>query len=117
MEISNVEMKRIRGVFYGQAVGDALGSRYEFCSEQVVKSQIAEDKENSPDGLLPMLGTNELRPGQITDDTEMALCLARSLVAKNEFDPVDIACSYLQWMQFKPIDSGIATRKALVIEG
>ena len=38
-----------------------------------------------------------LRPGQWTDDTSMALCLASSLVETGRFDPVDQLDRYLRW--------------------
>ena len=38
-----------------------------------------------------------LAPGQWTDDTSMALCLAESLVACAGFDPVDQLVRYVRW--------------------
>ena len=34
-------------------------------------------------------GPFRLKPGEWTDDTSMALCLATSLLEKNSFDPKD----------------------------
>jgi ADP-ribosyl-[dinitrogen reductase] hydrolase len=70
---------RFRGCLLGLAVGDAIGTTVEF----------------SPRGsFLPLTdmtggGPLQLEPGQWTDDTSMALCLATSLVERNGFDPVD----------------------------
>lgn len=44
-------------------------------------------------------GPYELRPGEWTDDTAMALCLAASLVEKREFDPADQMSRYLRWLE------------------
>jgi ADP-ribosyl-[dinitrogen reductase] hydrolase len=38
-----------------------------------------------------------LQPGQWTDDTSMALCLAESLIEKGEFNPEDQMRRYLAW--------------------
>ena len=44
-------------------------------------------------------GPFHLKPGQWTDDTSMALCLATSLVSKDGFDPVDQMDRYWDWYQ------------------
>ena len=78
---------RSRGCLLGLAVGDALGTSVEF----------------SPPGSFPPLvdivggGPFNLRPGEWTDDTAMALCLAESLVEKRTFDPVDQLERYVRW--------------------
>jgi ADP-ribosyl-[dinitrogen reductase] hydrolase len=38
-----------------------------------------------------------LRPGEWTDDTSMALCLAESLIERNGFDPADQMGRYRRW--------------------
>lgn len=52
------EMKRIFGAFYGQLVGDALGSRYEFMRSAAAKAKLQNDLV---DGHLPMLGGGMFR--------------------------------------------------------
>jgi hypothetical protein len=42
-------------------------------------------------------GPFHLEPGQWTDDTSMALCLAESLIERQGFDPVDQLERYLRW--------------------
>lgn len=70
---------RARGALLGLACGDAVGTTVEF----------------SPRGsfapVTDMLGGGpfSLRPGQWTDDTSMALCLAESLIAYQGFDARD----------------------------
>ena len=44
-------------------------------------------------------GPFDLEPGEWTDDTSMALCLAASLVEKKKFDPVDQLERYCRWHQ------------------
>jgi ADP-ribosylglycohydrolase len=55
-----------------------------------------------------------VKPGQITDDTELALALARSLSTKGVFERRDVFASYQQWARSHPIDMGCATSNALL---
>lgn len=78
---------RYRGALLGLAVGDAVGTTLEFCP---------------PGSFAPiddMIGGGpfHLLPGQWTDDTSMALCLAASLVERRAFDPRDQMERYLRW--------------------
>ena len=81
---------RKMGCLIGQAVGDALGARYEFKMASQVKKLVAAD-----DGDVIMAGDGpfDLLLGQITDDTELALTLASSLVNRKKFDINNIAVS------------------------
>ena len=40
-----------------------------------------------------------MKPGQWTDDTSMALCLAESLIESLGFDPVDQMERYVRWFR------------------
>jgi ADP-ribosyl-[dinitrogen reductase] hydrolase len=64
-------------------------------------------------------GWLKLKPAQVTDDTEMALCIARSLAKEQRFNPNDIAQRFAAWYTDSPIGAGTATRAALqkIIEG
>jgi ADP-ribosyl-[dinitrogen reductase] hydrolase len=68
---------RCRGAFLGLAVGDAPGNTLEFKAPGTFKP------------ITDILGGGpfSLKPGQWTDDTSMALCLAESLVEKGGFRP------------------------------
>ena len=71
----------------GLAVGDALGTTLEFTRPGSF-SPIDDMVGGGPFGL---------KPGEWTDDTSMALCLAESLIATGGFDPVDQCERYLLW--------------------
>ncbi|MEN9936871.1 MAG: hypothetical protein RLZZ387_3450 [Chloroflexota bacterium] len=78
---------RYHGALLGLATGDALGTTLEF---------------TTPGGFAPiddMVGGGPfaLAPGQWTDDTSMALCLAASLVERQQFDPRDQISRYVRW--------------------
>jgi ADP-ribosyl-[dinitrogen reductase] hydrolase len=58
-------------------------------------------------------GTWNQPAGTITDDTEQALCIARSLVEHQTFDPVDVADRFVAWYDSGPFDIGRMTMKSL----
>jgi ADP-ribosyl-[dinitrogen reductase] hydrolase len=58
-------------------------------------------------------GTWNQPAGTITDDTEQALCIARSLVEQQVFDPADIADQFVTWYESGPFDIGRMTMQAL----
>lgn len=79
--------ERWRGALLGLASGDALGTALEFA------------RPGSFEPLTDMVGGGPFRlaPGQWTDDTSMALCLAESLLARGGFDAGDQMRRYLEW--------------------
>lgn len=103
-------LDRYRGTLLGLAVGDAVGTTVEFKAR----------------GTFPRLtdmvggGTFGLQPGQWTDDTSMALCLARSLLHCDGFDALDQMKRYVRWYRDGYLSStgdcfdiGTTTRSAL----
>lgn len=85
MRISSIE--KFRGCLLGLAAGDAVGTTVEFQSR------------GSFTPLVDMVGGGpfDLQPGQWTDDTSMALCLAISLVQRQTFDATDQMARYFDW--------------------
>ena len=81
--------ERFRGCLVGLACGDAVGTTVEFRD----RSSFAP--------LTDMVGGGpfNLEPGQWTDDTSMALCLASSLVEQGTFDPYDQMVRYCRWQE------------------
>ncbi len=78
---------RYRGALLGLAAGDAVGTTAEF----------APPGSFAPVADLVGGGPFALKPGQWTDDTSMALCLAESLLARRGFDPLDQLERYTRW--------------------
>lgn len=78
---------RFRGCLLGLAVGDAVGTTLEFRPPGTFEP------------ITDMVGGGpfRLRPGQWTDDTSMALCLAASLVERGGFDAADQMDRYVRW--------------------
>jgi ADP-ribosyl-[dinitrogen reductase] hydrolase len=58
-------------------------------------------------------GTWNQPAGTITDDTEQALCIARSLVDHQAFDPADVAERFVAWYDSGPFDIGRMTMRSL----
>ncbi|MFN2196175.1 MAG: ADP-ribosylglycohydrolase family protein [Anaerolineales bacterium] len=110
-EIKEKQINRFRGCLIGLAVGDALGTTLEF---------------SSPGTFAPLVnmvggGPFNLLPGQWTDDTSMALCLADSLINQEGFDPQDQMERYLRWWHTgywssngQAFDIGNTVRQALL---
>jgi ADP-ribosyl-[dinitrogen reductase] hydrolase len=98
---------RAEGVLLGLACGDALGRPVEFRSPGAIEAEYGELRE------MVGNGTHGKPPGTITDDTEQALCIARSLVERGEFAPEDIAERFVAWYNGGPFDIGIMTADAL----
>jgi ADP-ribosyl-[dinitrogen reductase] hydrolase len=103
-------LERFKGCLLGLAVGDALGTTLEFRPPGTFK----------PISDIVGGGPFRLKPGEWTDDTSMALCLAESLIEKNGFDPRDQMQRYVRWFREgymssngRCFDIGNTTREAL----
>ena len=77
-------LERGSGALWGQAVGDALGTTVEFMDELGIATREPEPSDWPTE--LVGAGPFRLLPGQITDDTELALALGRSLVRRGRYD-------------------------------
>ena len=98
---------RFQGCLIGLAVGDALGAPLEFMTEAEIARQYGPVREYRGGGWLG------LAPGEYTDDTQMMLCIARSIVAQGRFDPADVAERFVVWLDGGPKDAGNTTRRAI----
>jgi len=58
-------------------------------------------------------GWLHLKPGRVTDDTEMSLCLARAILNNERWDLKAIAEEFLSWMRSKPVDIGSTVRRGI----
>jgi len=90
------------GCAVGAAVGDALGMPLEFGPPRPLDAPVRDMQV----GRLPA--------GHFTDDTEMALALAESLLAHRPLDAADLAHRFVAWYQAGPPDIGIHTRAVLL---
>ncbi len=94
-------LDRARGCAVGAAVGDALGMPLEFGPRRPI------------DALMRDMQPGRLEAGTFTDDTEMALAVAESLLANRPLDQADLAQRFLAWYRAGPPDVGLHTSLVL----
>lgn len=105
---------KVRGAFVGLAIGDALGAPVEFGFNSQDIISLGDKIEHFSDSI-------RLPKGVWTDDTEMALCLADSLIEKQGYDSYDVMERYYRWIHegYRTYDGnpasdvGIQTNRAI----
>ncbi len=95
------------GAFLGLAVGDALGATVEFMTAQEIAAQFKIHNQIIGGGWL------HLKPGQVTDDTEMTLALGSALIASGGWNLRAIADAFATWMRSEPVDIGNTCRRGI----
>lgn len=88
---------RIRGVLFGQAVGDALGFGTEFMPKADVARFYPHGLSDYAQLAARFPPCEQWRPGDWTDDTDQLLCILDGLLEKGAFDPLDVAARLRQW--------------------
>ncbi|MER6118124.1 ADP-ribosylglycohydrolase family protein [Streptomyces sp. NPDC001743] len=104
--ISLSRQDRAAGAVVGSAVGDALGAPFEFGPAGVYTARF-------PDGAGTMCGGGGWDPGEATDDTQMAVLVAESLLERDGFDPPDVFDRFRRWAAGEPKDIGLQTESVL----
>lgn len=102
------KISRAQGCLMGQLAGDALGSLVEFETPESIRRKYPSGIKKMQDG-----GTWNTIAGQLTDDSEMALLLARMFVKNRTYNPEKAKKEYLFWLESKPFDCGITINNAL----
>ncbi|WP_029433127.1 ADP-ribosylglycohydrolase family protein [Blastococcus sp. URHD0036] len=103
---------RAAGALVGSAVGDALGAPFEFGSPGQFTAHFPVPARGSK---TEMCGGGSLgwEPGEFTDDTQMALMLAGSLVDRGGLEEADVFDRFRDWASANPPDIGNQTRAVL----
>lgn len=99
--------ERAQAAFLGLAIGDALGATTEFMTPEEIRAQYKLHRKIVGGGWLG------LKPGQVTDDTDMSLCIARALIAAGGWDLPGIATQFAAWMKGNPPDVGATCRRGI----
>jgi ADP-ribosylglycohydrolase len=99
VNLTPAQLDRAAGVLVGMAAGDALGAGYEFETPPIEPKMIG-------GGLGPW------DPGEWTDDTQMALCIAE-VTASGRLDPGEVGERFLAWLRGAATDVGHQTRRVL----
>jgi len=102
-------VSRAQGCLLGQVIGDNLGARVEGKTG-------AEIAQLYPDGVRELAdgGPYHLVAGQPTDDSEMALVLARSILRERKYDRDKVLDAYRDWLTTRPVDVGQTTEQGLL---
>jgi ADP-ribosylglycohydrolase len=101
-------LSRARGCLLGQLTGDSLGSLVEFESSDQIRRKYPRGLRELADG-----GTWDTIAGQPTDDSEMALTLARMLAESKRYDQDEARKRYTVWLDSDPFDVGGTVSAAL----
>ena len=99
---------RAQGCLLGQLAGDSLGALVEFQTPEEIRRKYPKGVRELADG-----GTWSTISGQPTDDSEMALRLARMLVEQGTYDPDAALGAYRDWLNSMPFDCGATILSAL----
>lgn len=99
--------QRAIGAYMGLAIGDALGATVEFLTRSEIQHQYGVHQKIIGGGWL------RLKPGQVTDDTQMSLCLGRALIQSQGMDPVTVCEHFADWLRSKPVDIGNTVRRGI----
>lgn len=97
---TNTQSDRIAGAMFGVAVGDALGGPVEFMSAGEINAEYGHVSTMKGGGWLG------LHPGEVTDDTQMTLCVAEGIV-ENPAAPIEaVGRRFIEWADSGPKDIG-----------
>ncbi|GAA2053179.1 ADP-ribosylglycohydrolase family protein [Williamsia deligens] len=101
MQLSEEQRDRAVGALVGSALGDAVGAGYEFTHPP-------------QDVVVDMIGGGpfDWAPGEWTDDTSMATCVAAGL-SPGHVDLDAVAAAFVAWYDTRPADIGNQTRSVL----
>lgn len=88
------------GTMFGVAIGDALGAPVEFMTAEGIKEKYGRIKNYVGGGWL------NVKPGEVTDDTQMTLCVARGIytIPANPVESTGLA--FTRWIMSGPKDVG-----------
>lgn len=102
-------LNRASGCLAGQFCGDAFGAQYEFRTSNQIRR------------IMEIVGSETMEessvwstlPGQITDDSEMALALTHSIISSGGYYKENAKNNYIDWMNSRPFDIGGTTATGL----
>jgi len=107
--VNDPRIAHAEAAYLGLALGDALGATVEFLTPREIKYQYGVHREIRGGGWL------NIKPGQVTDDTTMALALGAAILSDGgEVRALSCARAFDAWMRSKPVDIGNTVRRNLI---
>jgi len=100
---------RALGAIIGSAVGDALGAPFEFGEPRKYSKRFPQPVLG---GIGEMIGNQVWEPGEFTDDAQMAIVQAESILARGDIDGADLFKRFQVWAADAK-DVGAQTRMVL----
>lgn len=107
---------KIKGVIYGQAIGDALGLGTESMNYKEVKSAYPNGLKRYSD-IIDDSYRRRWKKGEWTDDTDQVICILNSVVDNHDLNERHVAAELFKWMQRGPKDIGFFTQSVLKMPG
>lgn len=116
--MSTSKKDKILGSLIGFAIGDAMGATTEFMTQEDIKT-----KYGKVDNILGG-GWLGLRPGEVTDDTQMMICIINALLVNDSLSASecpseghriieDIRWNFIDWLRSCPPDVGGTCGRAI----
>jgi ADP-ribosylglycohydrolase len=112
---------RFLGMLVGHAIGESLGAPYEFGRKMnhpyrgrvEYPFYITSRWKMTPKPGATLINDHLIAwpPGTLTDDSQMMLCILRSMIGKAKYDREATLDSYLEWASSTPVDMGFNTRE------
>ncbi len=112
--MNNQIIDKIRGVIFGQAIGDALGLATEFMSKEEVKSHYPNGVNCYSDCIIDK-HRSRWDMGDWTDDTDQMLCILDSILELKSVDEKHVANQFLSWYLNNGLGIGVHTDKVFRI--
>lgn len=105
-----MKKNQIKGALYGFAVGDALGCTTEFMTESQVKQAYGTHRNIIGGGYL------HWNKGDVTDDTDLMLCVGRAYMSNKMLDDFleECAAQFSKWYTSNPKDIGTCCNSVML---
>lgn len=112
--MNTTKQNKIAGAIYGFAIGDAMGATTEFMDKKQIKRKFGKVTDIIGGGWL------NLKAGEVTDDTQMTMCVMNALMRTlNENDVAgfmfmsECKREFIKWYNSGPKDVGAQCAKAI----
>jgi len=105
---------KVKGLIFGQAIGDALGLGAEFMSKEEVIYHYP-NKLNNYNQIIQDKHRSRWKKGAWTDDTDQFLCILDSILENKEVVLSDIAKRFYAWFKGTPMGIGRTTYSVLSV--